>query len=43
MGKYGAIALDAGTDLVVHITEATDNATGYTSEVLGKGWSSGSG
>jgi len=36
MGKYGAIALDAGTDLVVHITEATDNATGYTSEVLAR-------
>lgn len=29
-GKHGAIALDVGTDLAVHVTEATNNATGYT-------------
>ena len=35
-GKYGAIALDVGADLVVHTIEATDNATGYTSEIFAR-------
>ena len=33
-GTYGAWALDIGTDLTIHCTEATDNATGYASAVL---------
>ena len=35
-GRYGAVAFDVGTDLVVHTIEATDNATGYTSEALAR-------
>lgn len=35
-GKYGAVALDVGTDLTVHTTEATDNATGYSTLALAR-------
>ncbi len=31
---YGAIALDIGTDGVIHVTEATANATGYATSAL---------
>lgn len=33
-GKYGAIAVDVGTDLVAHITSATGNTAGYTTKAL---------
>jgi hypothetical protein len=35
-GRYGAIALDVGSDLEVHTIEATDNATGYTTAALAR-------
>jgi hypothetical protein len=33
-GKYGAWALDIGTDATIHCTEATGNGTGYDSAIL---------
>lgn len=33
-GKYGAVALDIGADGTIDVTEATGNATGYTTALL---------